>query len=242
MTLEELHKLEQATRGQDSNDPSGVLRAYTQLDLITSFADRGELELAAKILEREGRATESFVYCINLAERAHNTLQDEKLTARLYAYALEYLADHGLADPITDDVEEEDNYHAEIANSMNRTLGESALVRKTLIDGAAAVDWSGGGDLGHLLFVSLGVSREFTLELVEAVAQRFEDDGEEWSSWATLAEATVYYTGAVDSAKALVARAESAALKERPAERDAVGDEAGALREQLESMKGLGAS
>ena len=228
---------EAGTTAED--DPDDELRAHDCITIAQALAESGATDEARAIYEQEGETTISFVYCIDLAENALSWLDDKPLARALYKHALRNLEIHGLTPPITNDVEEEDHYYAEIAASVIRTLGDEQWGRRILLAAGDDVTWVGGRNLWHLLWVSRSISHAFTLELIEHIAQMFEAESADWDSWAYLARGALYYAESKRAAGKLVTRGRRSILEDFPEKRKELKEQEAKLREQLSSMDTL---
>ncbi len=104
---------------------SDSTRASNRVSAAEAFMALGARSRAMQLYRREVRLTESFVYCITLAQSLLKHGGDRRLARAIYRQAIKKCEAHGLVDPITSDVEEEDNYEAEIAVSVLRHLGDA---------------------------------------------------------------------------------------------------------------------
>lgn len=221
-------------REVDDGDPESTTRAFAVLEAAACAVHVGDDQAWRAALVEESRATDSFVYAIKLAEVAAIG-KDVRLAKTIYRRA-EKLVHFGLCEPIVDDVEEEDNFHGEIVMSVVRMLGPCALAKQMLYAGVERIGCD-GGDTDALLFSARLLGKREALELIDAIAEQFEETVADLTAWAYLARSTMRHTGSLRAAGKVVTRGRNVHRRWKPEKRDAVQEWANDMRAKLPKIK-----
>ena len=104
--------------------------------------------------------------------------------------------------------------------------------------GVAQIDRE-GGDIGMLLLTALGLGKGFTLELVAAITDAFEEEIVGRSKWAYLARSTRRYTHSLRAAGKVVTRGRNALTRLDPSKKAELEAWAVALRAELKTIVAL---
>jgi len=158
-------------------NPEDLEPGFEVLAYLEACIDAGRFDEAAALILAQVSATESFVYSLSLAEQASMASKPE-LVKQCLKHA-ESMVDRGNFDPVTDDVEAEDNYYAEVAERIVHLTGDRGWAERVLIAGVEHMPSTfDGTSARHLLYVANQIDPDLAARL-ELAIQTQDDDEEE---------------------------------------------------------------